>query len=212
MDGLWYWRRAVLHFTLNLERKCGGLALWSRAHVYNDVLTLIQWDGCLDMLSCLDCSTSSGICSIEATCSSFRYFFKNYNILYSNVMMFKFSFVMIFCFAMQPVTFCAVWYSWLCMWPLCLAGFGVIHVMAASFPIFEKYYWYVLFKLLELHLFYFIRFLSSFYKLPLHVDSSGLLFCYSLLFIYLLAFIPFLWDVADRKRPSCNIIVTEKDF
>jgi hypothetical protein len=93
-----------------------------------------------------------------------------------------------------------------------VAGFGVILFMAASFPIFLKCYWYVLFRLLELHLFYFICFRSSFYKLQLHVDSSGLLFCYSLLFIYLFAFIPFLWDVADCKRSSYNIIVTGKDF
>jgi len=76
MDGLWYFGGAVLQFMLHLERKCGRVVLWSHAYVYNDVLTLIQWDGYLGMLSCLDCSIGSGICSTEAACSGFRYFVK----------------------------------------------------------------------------------------------------------------------------------------
>jgi len=125
--------------------------------------------------------------------------------------MFKFGFVMfLFCYAASNIL-CSLVFMALYV-TLCLASFDVIKAMAASFPIFLKCYWYVLFKLLELHLFYFISFLSSFYKLPLQVESSGLLFCYSLLFVYLFAFIPFLWDVADRKRPSYNVIVTGKDF
>jgi hypothetical protein len=115
MDGHWYFGATLLGSILHLERKCGRLALWPRAHVYNNVLIHIQWDGYLGMFSCcLDCLIGLGICSIEAACSGFRYFVKNCN-TYSAYVIFWFlrSVFVLLSFFMQPVTFCAVWYSWL---------------------------------------------------------------------------------------------------
>jgi hypothetical protein len=77
---------AVLRFILYLDRKCLRLALWSRALVCNDVLTLIQWDGYLGVFSCY-CLRDLGICSVEAACSGVRYFVQNCNTCCANIIL-----------------------------------------------------------------------------------------------------------------------------
>ena len=83
------------------------------------------------MSSCLDCSIGSGICNFEAACSGFRYFFKNYNTFYGNVMMFKFSFVVcLFCYAASNIlcnlVFMVVNVTLLCGWIWCNIGYGCL--------------------------------------------------------------------------------------